>query len=92
MIINLIEKKLISFKIWFNQVPFHPNEALYYVLIFYDKDGNEINEFCKINPSLCFDKIKDFLVLYHYKIQDLKFNKLLESQNIFGQILIDFQK
>jgi len=75
-----------------NQVPFQPEEAKYYVAIFYDKDGDEINEFCEINPALCFHKIKEFLSGYHYKIQDLKFNKLLEPQNLFAQFLIDFQE
>lgn len=94
MIINFncknTENQTIPFKVWFNQVPFEPEEALYYIAIFYDKDGNEIDEYCEISPALCLAKIKDFLNGYHYKIQDVNFNKLPEPQNLFGELLANF--
>lgn len=86
-----LENDLIPFSLWMLQVPFEPEKAQYYIAMLNSKDNEEIVTACEINPELCMTKIKTFLNGYNYKVQDLTFNKLLEPQNLFTHILIDFQ-
>lgn len=86
-----LDKELIPFNIWMLQVPFEPEEPLYYVATLNSKDNEEIVTYCEINPSLCLDKIKTYLKTYHYKPKEVTYNNMLEPQSVFAQLLVDFQ-
>lgn len=86
-----LDKDLIPFSIWMLQVPFEPEEAQYYVATLNSKENEEILNCCEIDPALCFDEIKNLLNSYNYKVKDLSYINMLEPENEFAKLLIEFQ-